>query len=35
MCDGSVRTISYSISFAVHQKLSNRKDGDAIDASQY
>lgn len=34
-CDGSVRTISYSIDPQVHSYLGNRKDGMAIDASKY
>jgi prepilin-type N-terminal cleavage/methylation domain-containing protein/prepilin-type processing-associated H-X9-DG protein len=33
MCDGSVRQISYGISTVVHDHLSNRSDGQAIDAS--
>jgi prepilin-type N-terminal cleavage/methylation domain-containing protein/prepilin-type processing-associated H-X9-DG protein len=34
MCDGSVRTISYSIDLTVHGYLGNRKDGHAIDGSK-
>ena len=34
-CDGSLRTISYSIDPEVHRRLCNRKDGKPIDASQY
>ena len=33
-CDGSVRTISYSIDPQVHADLGNRRDGHAIDASR-
>ncbi len=33
-CDGSVRTISYSIDLAVTKDLADRKDGNPIDASQ-
>jgi prepilin-type N-terminal cleavage/methylation domain-containing protein/prepilin-type processing-associated H-X9-DG protein len=35
MCDGSVRSISYSINLTVHGYLANRKDGHAIDGSQF
>jgi len=35
MCDGSVRSISYSIEAAVHACLGNRKDGTAIDGSKF
>jgi prepilin-type N-terminal cleavage/methylation domain-containing protein len=35
LCDGSVRSISYSISEIVHRRLCNRKDRQAIDASQF
>jgi prepilin-type processing-associated H-X9-DG protein len=34
-CDGSVRTISYSIDAAVFQVLGHRSSGEAIDASQF
>jgi prepilin-type N-terminal cleavage/methylation domain-containing protein/prepilin-type processing-associated H-X9-DG protein len=34
-CDGSVRTISYRIDPEVHRRLGNRKDGLAVDESQY
>jgi prepilin-type N-terminal cleavage/methylation domain-containing protein/prepilin-type processing-associated H-X9-DG protein len=34
MCDGSVRSFSYSINTTVHQNLANRKDGNPIDGSQ-
>ncbi len=34
-CDGSVQQISYSINTTVHKNLGNRKDGAAIDASQF
>ena len=30
-CDGSVRTISYSIGFEIHRRLASRKDGLPID----
>jgi len=35
LCDGSVRTISYSIDVDVHQRLAGRADGQVIDASQF
>jgi len=31
MCDGSVRTISYSIDADTHRRLGHRKDGEALD----
>ena len=31
LCDGSVRTISYSIDLMTHIHLANRKDGNRID----
>jgi prepilin-type processing-associated H-X9-DG protein len=34
LCDGSVRTISYSIDTYVHKNLANRKDGNPIDGSK-
>jgi prepilin-type N-terminal cleavage/methylation domain-containing protein/prepilin-type processing-associated H-X9-DG protein len=34
-CDGSVRSISYGISSAVHANLANRRDGNEIDASEF
>jgi prepilin-type N-terminal cleavage/methylation domain-containing protein/prepilin-type processing-associated H-X9-DG protein len=34
MCDGSVRTISYSVSQATMQNLANKADGNVIDGSQ-
>jgi len=34
-CDGSVRTISFSIDLTVHQRLANRRDGQPVDASQF
>ncbi len=35
LCDGSVRSISYSIEATAHQYLGNRKDGVPIDGSKY
>ena len=34
-CDGSVRTISYSIDITTHGYLANRKDGKVIDQSKF
>jgi prepilin-type processing-associated H-X9-DG protein len=34
-CDGSVHQISYGIAATIHWQLSNRADGNAIDASMY
>jgi prepilin-type N-terminal cleavage/methylation domain-containing protein/prepilin-type processing-associated H-X9-DG protein len=34
MCDGSVRTLSYSIDTSVHKNLANRMDGNPIDGSK-
>ncbi len=34
LCDGSVRSTSFSIDAAVHRRLGDRADGEAIDASQ-
>ena len=34
-CDGSVRSISYSINLQVHGYLGNRNDGQPIDASKF
>jgi len=34
LCDGSVRTISYSIDQEIHRRLGNRKDGQPVDASR-
>jgi prepilin-type N-terminal cleavage/methylation domain-containing protein len=34
-CDGSIRSVSYSISNATHASLGNRKDGNVIDNSAY
>jgi prepilin-type processing-associated H-X9-DG protein len=33
-CDGSVKTISYSIDFVTHSRLANRKDGQVVDGSK-
>ena len=35
LCDGSVRTISYSIDKELHDRLGNRKDGQPVDASRF
>ena len=35
LCDGSVRSISYSIDAEVHRRLGDRKDGEAIDSSKF
>jgi hypothetical protein len=34
MCDGSIRSVSYSISPRIHALLAHRADGHPIDASQ-
>ncbi len=34
-CDGSVRSISWSIDPQIHEYLANRKDGEPIDASKF
>jgi prepilin-type N-terminal cleavage/methylation domain-containing protein/prepilin-type processing-associated H-X9-DG protein len=34
-CDGSVRTISYSIDLQVHSYLGSRKDGKVVDGAKY
>ncbi len=33
LCDGSVRSVSYSIDLAVHRRLGNRKDGEPVPAA--
>ncbi len=34
-CDGSVHQLSYGVSMSILYELSNRNDGNAIDASMY
>ena len=34
-CDGSVRSINYTISEPIHRHLSNRKDGIPVDSNSY
>lgn len=34
LCDGSVRSLSYSIDLTVHSRLGNRNDGEPVDTSQ-
>jgi prepilin-type N-terminal cleavage/methylation domain-containing protein len=34
LCDGSVRSFSYSIEPEIHRRLGNRRDGEVIDVSQ-
>ena len=34
-CDGSVRSISYSIDPEIHRRLGNRQDGQTIDGSKF
>jgi hypothetical protein len=35
LCDGSVRSISYSIDLETHRRLGDRKDGQVIDSSKF
>jgi prepilin-type processing-associated H-X9-DG protein len=35
LCDGSARTISYSIDLAIHERLGARNDGKPIDGTKY
>jgi prepilin-type N-terminal cleavage/methylation domain-containing protein len=35
LCDGSVRTIRYSIAMPVHSRLGSRKDGEALSGSDF
>jgi prepilin-type N-terminal cleavage/methylation domain-containing protein len=35
LCDGSVRTIKYSIAMPIHERLGNRNDGFAVSASDF
>jgi len=35
LCDGSCRSISYSIDPEIHRRLGNRKDGEVIDGSAF
>ena len=35
LCDGSVRTISYSIDLTTHGRLANRHDGNPVDQSKF
>jgi prepilin-type N-terminal cleavage/methylation domain-containing protein/prepilin-type processing-associated H-X9-DG protein len=34
-CDGSVRTIAYTVNLITHQRLGNRRDGQVIDADAF
>ena len=34
-CDGSVRSIPFTIDMATHSYLGNRADGQSVDASNY
>ena len=35
LCDGSVRSMSYSIDPQIHYYLGNREDGNPVDASKF
>ena len=35
LCDGSIRSLSYSIDLSTFQSLGNRQDGQVIDGSQF
>lgn len=34
-CDGSVRTMSFTIAFTIHERLGNRADGQIVDSSAF